>query len=106
MENFEKNERMGQSSDDVFSKPIRAGKRTYFFDVKSTKNDDLYITLTESKRRVDQNGRFTYEKHKIFLYREDFEKFTEGLNEVIAFVRQRLPEDPVREGSDFTNVDF
>jgi len=106
LENFEKSDYPEQSSDDVFSKPVRAGKRTYFFDVKSTKGKDLYITLTESKRRVEQNGRFTYEKHKIFLYREDFEKFMEGLNEVIAFVRERLPEDPVREERDFTNVDF
>ncbi|MDR0296213.1 MAG: PUR family DNA/RNA-binding protein [Prevotellaceae bacterium] len=109
-ENFEKNDYGEQGGDDVFSKPVRAGKRTYFFDVKATKGNDLYITLTESKRRVDRDGRFSYEKHKIFLYREDFEKFIEGLNEVIAFVRQRLPEDPVREvreeQRDFTKVDF
>ena len=106
MEDFERNDRSEQNSDDVYSKPVRAGKRTYFFDVKSTKGNDLYLTLTESKRRMDQNGRPSYEKHKIFLYREDFEKFIEGLNEVIAFVRQRLPEDPVRQERDYTNVEF
>jgi len=106
-DDFEKTDYMESSGDDVFSKPVRAGKRTYFFDVKSTRGSDLYITLTESKRRVDRDGRFSYEKHKIFLYREDFEKFTEGLNEVIAFVRERLPDDPVREERrDFSNVDF
>ncbi|MCL2133033.1 MAG: PUR family DNA/RNA-binding protein [Bacteroidales bacterium] len=107
MEDFEKNEYAEHGGEDVFSKPVRAGKRTYFFDVKATRSNDLYITLTESKRRMDREGRFSYEKHKIFLYREDFEKFTEGLKEVIDFVRQRLPEDPVREEQrDFTKVDF
>ena len=106
LEDFDRNDRAEQNSDDVYSKPVRAGKRTYFFDVKSTKGNDLYLTLTESKRRMDQNGRPSYEKHKIFLYREDFEKFIEGLNEVIAYVRQRLPEDPVRQERDYTNVDF
>ncbi len=106
LDDFEKNDYVEQGGDDVFSKSVRAGKRTYFFDVKATKGKDLYITLTESKRRVDREGRFTYEKHKIFLYREDFEKFAEGLQEVIEFVRQRLPDAPVREEKDFTNVDF
>jgi hypothetical protein len=106
LEGFEKNENVDQGGDDVFSKSVRAGKRTYFFDVKSTKGNDLYITLTESKRRVDRDGRFTYEKHKIFLYREDFEKFMEGLDEVISFVRQRIPESPVREERNFTDADF
>ncbi len=96
-------------SDDVFSKPVRAGKRTYFFDVKATKGNDLYITLTESKRRVEHDGRFTYEKHKIFLYKEDFEKFVEGLQDVIGYVRQHSPEQPrreEREGNDFSSVEF
>ncbi len=80
-----------RSGDDVFSKPVRAGKRTYFFDVKATKGNDFYLTITESKRRVERDGRFAYDKHKIFLYKEDFEKFSAGLEEVIAFIKERCP---------------
>ncbi len=80
-----------RNGDDVFSKPVRAGKRTYFFDVKATKNNDFYLTITESKRRVEKDGRFAYDKHKIFLYKEDFEKFTTGLEEVIAYIKERCP---------------
>ena len=61
--------------DEIFSKSVRAGKRTYFFDVKSTRGNDLYLTVTESKRRYNDDGTFRYEKHKLFLYKEDFEKF-------------------------------
>ena len=64
--------------DDIASKVIRAGKRTYFFDVKSTQREDFYVTITESKKRFNRDGRYFYEKHKIFLYREDFAKFVEG----------------------------
>ncbi len=102
---IDKNEHVEQGGgDDVFSRPVRAGKRTYFFDVKATKSNDLYITLTESKRRVESDGRFTYEKHKIFLYREDFEKFSEGLKEVIEYVNQRSPELPPRREKDFSGA--
>lgn len=69
-------------NNEVYSKVVRAGKRTYFFDVKSTKGNDLYITMTESKKSFI-DGRETYQKHKIFLYKEDFEKFREGLVDVI-----------------------
>ncbi len=107
MGNFERNDYTEHGGgDDVFSKPVRAGKRTYFFDVKATKGKDLYITLTESKRRMENDGRFTYEKHKVFLYREDFEKFSEGLKEVIDYVRQHSPELPSREEKDFSGGDF
>jgi hypothetical protein len=71
-------------NDEIYSKVVRAGKRTYFFDIKSTKGNDLYITLTESKRTFDENGRDNFEKHKIFLYKEDFEKFREGLDDVLT----------------------
>ena len=70
---------MERNGDDVYSRPVRAGKRTYFFDVKATKGNDYYLTITESKRRIEKDGRFAYDKHKIFLYKEDFEKFTQGL---------------------------
>jgi hypothetical protein len=71
------------SRDDLFSKSIRAGKRTYFFDVKATKGNDFYLTITESKRRYSDDGRQHFEKHKLFLYKEDFDKFLEGLHETI-----------------------
>jgi hypothetical protein len=77
---------------DRFSRPIKAGKRTYFFDVKSTRDNDYYLTITESKRHVDDFGKFTYEKHKIFLYKEDFAKFVDGLQECIDYVKQHVPE--------------
>lgn len=76
---------------DLYSKSIRAGKRTYFFDVKATKSNEYYLTLTESKKRFVEEGKFTYEKHKIFLYREDFEKFVDALNEAISFVKEKSP---------------
>ncbi|TVR41578.1 MAG: DUF3276 family protein [Cryomorphaceae bacterium] len=72
-----------KSREDVFSKAVRAGKRTYFFDVKSTRGNDLYLTITESKKRYSDNGDTFYEKHKLFLYKEDFEKFIEGLQDTI-----------------------
>jgi hypothetical protein len=75
--------------DDVFSTSVRAGKRTYFFDVKATRGNDLFMTITESKRSgVDDNGHFSFEKHKIFLYKEDFEKFMGGLNESFEHIKQ------------------
>jgi hypothetical protein len=71
----------------LFSKAVRAGKRTYFFDVKTTKNDEKYLTITESKRRFDnEQNRFFFEKHKIFLYKEDFEKVSKGLNDAIKYI--------------------
>jgi len=75
--------------DEIFTKRVRAGKRTYFFDVKATKSEkDFYITITESKRVGDDE----YEKHKIFLYKEDFEKFREALDETVVHVTQQLLE--------------
>ncbi|HRZ42925.1 MAG TPA: DUF3276 family protein [Bacteroidales bacterium] len=79
-DSFERNE--------IYSKAVRAGKRTYFFDVKSTRGDDYYLTITESKRRFqNDDGKFSYEKHKLFLYKEDFEKFMEGLSDAISYIR-------------------
>ena len=91
-----------RSGEDDYSKPVRAGKRTYFFDVKATKGNDYYLTITESKRKVDNNGHFAYDKHKIFLYKEDFEKFAEGLEEVIKYIRTNC----LKEGDQFTDVNF
>ena len=74
--------------DDIYSKAVRAGKRTYFFDVRTTRGNDLYLTITESKRRYSDDGKFHYEKHKLFLYKEDFEKFDEGLEEAIDKIKE------------------
>ena len=73
---------------------MRAGKRTYFFDVKATKGNDYYLTITESKRRIERDGRYVYDKHKIFLYKEDFDKFADGLQEVVNYIRERCPAEP------------
>ena len=97
MEDFEKNEdRMENDSkfrEEIYSVAVRAGKRTYFFDVKSTRRDEFYLTITESKKRFEQDGNFHFEKHKIFLYKEDFEKFIEGLQEVITFIDQNQVDE-------------
>src|SRR5688572_20693592 len=98
--------------EEIFSKAVRAGKRTYFFDVKSTKANEYYLTVTESKKRFNDDGSFKYEKHKLFLYKEDFDKFSEGLSEAIEFIKEAKPEIQVaHEKSDsgtgeFTDVSF
>jgi len=105
-----------QSREELFSKSVRAGKRTYFFDVKSTRSNDLYLTITESKRRFLREGeKPVYEKHKIFLYREDFEKFAEGLNESVQYISDHAGPLPPRSEqsqggepvkSRFSDVDY
>lgn len=98
---MEENEKKDRERGEIFSKAVRAGKRTYFFDVKATISDEYYITITESKRRFNNDqGKFFYEKHKLFLYKEDFQKFTEGLTEVIDYIKgeQTMP-DPREESS-------
>ena len=78
--------------EEIHSKAVRAGKRTYFFDVKATRRNDYYLTITESKKRFNRDGKFFYEKHKLFLYKEDFDKFAENLNEIIAYIREANPQ--------------
>jgi len=127
MEDFEMNDDQFDNDskfrEEIYSKSVRAGKRTYFFDVKSTRRDELYLTITESKKRFEQDGNFHFEKHKIFLYKEDFDKFIEGLQEVITFIDQNQVDDYDTEYSneeitkeivledgvntkDFTKIDF
>lgn len=77
---------------EIFSKRVKAGKRTYFFDIKSTRSNDYYLTITESKKRFKDDG-FFYEKHKIFLYKEDFGKFLEALQQTIDHVKNELLPD-------------
>jgi hypothetical protein len=99
---------------EIFSRAVRAGKRTYFFDVKATRRNDYFLTITESKKRFQKDGRFFFEKHKIFLYKEDFEKFADGFQEVIEFIKtvksSEHIEGMVSQGEesadDYTNVDF
>ena len=109
--------------EEIHSKAVRAGKRTYFFDVKATRRNDYYLTITESKKRFNRDGKFFYEKHKVFLYKEDFDKFADALKEVIEFIREANPQ-PIEpdeayaegtaevkkedspEETDFTNVEF
>lgn len=81
------NENEASGREEVYTRIIRAGNRTYFLDVKSTRKNDLYLTITESKKRFNKDGKFFYEKHKLFLYQEDFEKFSEGLEDVFSFIR-------------------
>lgn len=131
MEELEKNEGLMENDsrfrEEIYSKAVRAGKRTYFFDVKATRRDEYYLTITESKKRFEQDGNFHFEKHKIFLYREDFEKFVDGLQEVISYIDQNQGEEydsaiaseyeevnrnkinkfeVVGSEKDYTNVDF
>ena len=93
---MEENENRGREREEIFSRPVRAGKRTYFFDVKATVGEEYYITITESKRRFNsEQGKFFYEKHKLFLYKEDFDKFANGLSDVIEFIRTgKAPDRP------------
>ena len=100
-----------EKKEEVFSKAVRAGKRTYFFDVKTTRGNDYYLTITESKKRFDENGEARYEKHKIFLYKEDFEKFSEGFDESIDFIKEVLKDAVVEkvnapEEASKVDVDF
>src|SRR4030042_6558339 len=85
---------------EIFSKSLRAGKRTYFFDVKATRRNDYYLTITESKKRFNKDGRFHYEKHKIFLYKEDFDAFVEYLEEVVSYIKTANPQ-PVEPVNSF-----
>ncbi len=95
--------------DEIYSKVLRAGRRTYFFDVRGTKAGDYYLTITESKKFTYEDGSFHYKKHKIYLYKEDFKEFKELLDEMINFVFQEKGEEVIserhqrdfkREGSD------
>jgi len=103
---------MDESKDDVlreelFSTQVKAGRRTYFFDVKETRTNERYITITESKKKFDnEKGKFIYEKHKLFLYKEDFEKFVKGITDAVTFVETGVkPEIPEikEEGEEYSS---
>jgi len=110
--------------EEIFSKVLRAGRRTYFFDVRSTKADDYYITITESKKFTEEDGSYHFKKHKIYLYKEDFNAFKEILDEMTDFVLDQKGEEVISERhqkdfkrefisaensqstESFTNIDF
>jgi hypothetical protein len=96
---MEELENKDRDREEIFSRSVRAGKRTYFFDVKATAGNEQYLTITESKRRFNnEQGKFIYEKHKLFLYREDFDKFFRGLNDTIEFIRTgKAPDRPFED---------
>ena len=83
--------------EEIFSKVLRAGRRTYFFDVRATKAGDYYITITESKKFTNEDGSFHYKKHKIYLYKEDFEGFTDILNEMTSYVINEKGQEVISE---------
>lgn len=94
------NDRDRNEQGELFSKAVKAGKRTYFIDVRSTHRNDYYLTITESKKRFGNDGRLSFEKHKIFLYREDFQKFVDGLQAAIDHIKENAPEpEPYTYGS-------
>lgn len=78
--------------DQILTKAVKAGRRTYFFDVRATRADDYFLTITESRKMTAADGSSTYDRHKIFLYKEDFFKFGEALEEVVEFIRRTKPE--------------
>ncbi|ABG59483.1 DUF3276 family protein [Cytophaga hutchinsonii] len=92
-------EKKDKDNVEIYSQRVKAGKRTYFFDIKSTRSNDYYLTITESKKRFKDDG-FYYEKHKIFLYKEDFNKFIEALQQSVDYVKTELMPDV-----DFTEFD-
>lgn len=86
--------------EEIFSKVMRAGRRTYFFDVRATRADDYYLTITESKKTTDESGREHYKKHKLYLYKEDFASFKEFLDEVTDFIIDHKGEEVISESHD------
>ena len=88
---------MKMEREEIFSKVLRAGRRTYFFDVRSTKAGDYYLTLTESKKFTNEDGSFHYKKHKIYLYKEDFTEFSNILNEMTDYVISEKGEEVISE---------
>jgi len=116
------------NSQEIFSKKLRAGRRTYFFDVRSTKAEDYYLTITESKKHTNEDGSSYFKKHKIFLYKEDFVEFKEMLDEVTKFIIEEkgvevisdyeakdsselpdklsTPESDIAKDSEYTSIEF
>ena len=96
-------EKKYNSADDIYSKILRAGRRTYFFDVRSTKAGDYYLTISESKKFTNEDGSFYFKKHKIYLYKEDFQGFSDLLNEMTQYI---LDEKGLEVISEIHQKDF
>jgi len=100
----------GKEREEIYANAVRAGKRTYFFDVRSTKNNDYYLTITESKKRFNDDGSVSYQKHKLFLYKEDFEKFSDALGEsfrkIIELNKEQSNNLESRLDNQFTDISF
>ena len=110
-------ENLDDNQEEIFSKVLRAGRRTYFFDVRATKADDYFLTITESKKIFDDNGNHSFKKHKIFLYKEDFEKFQNALADTLSYIIKNKGLDIISTESEeksetkteeksFTDVNF
>ena len=103
-----------KDQEEIFSNKVRAGKRTYFFDVRATRANDYYLTITESKKIFNDDGSNYFKKHKIFLYKEDFEKFKEALAESVDYILKNKGQEIIsatknesKDGdSSFTDVNF
>ncbi|MGK0295427.1 MAG: hypothetical protein ACI884_001590, partial [Ulvibacter sp.] len=90
-------ENYSMEQEEIFSKVMRAGRRTYFFDVRSTKAGDYYLTITESKKFTNDDGSFHYKKHKIYLYKEDFSEFQDSLNEMLQYIIDEKGDEVISE---------
>ena len=90
-------EKYAMEQEEIFSKVMRAGRRTYFFDVRATKAGDYYLTITESKKFTNDDGSFHYKKHKIYLYKEDFHEFKDNLEQMIDYVIKEKGEEVISE---------
>ena len=99
---------MKDNRDEIYSKSLRAGRRTYFFDVRSTRADDFYLTITESKREFNTDGTPFYKKHKIYLYKEDFQNFKDHMNEMMDYIIKERGEEVIslnkEESTEETNL--
>ncbi len=87
-----------EGGDPILTRAVKAGRRTYFFDVRATRGDDYFLTITESRKTTAPDGSVSFDRHKIFLYKEDLQKFSDGLREVSEFIREQRPiAEPVKE---------
>lgn len=112
MEGKEFNAVRMQEREEIFSKTVKTANRTYFFDVKSNRFNEFFLTITESKKRLNRDGSYYYEKYKIFLLKEDFERFTEALTEALEYINIAQPASPQKFKNeenwnhDLTKVEF
>lgn len=104
MEEQTKKNHLENDKEIIFSKAIKAGKRIYYLDVKKSRKNEMYLAITESKKIISEEGndsQVSFEKHKIFLYKEDFEKFANGLQQAIQYIKENSPEEYAKDGSNF-----